>query len=151
MFSRKGVKKIILSKEAKGGIFCLISEPYELIQLDKNHKHSLVKKIENYLNGDIVTFSDPVDTAGATKFQQKVWNVTRDIPYGETRSYAWISQRLGYNKRAARAVGQALGKNPIPIIIPCHRVIGSGRNLVGFSLGLELKKYLLDLECRKSN
>jgi methylated-DNA-[protein]-cysteine S-methyltransferase len=74
-----------------------------------------------------------------------VWEITRLIPYGETRSYAWVAEQIG-QPRAVRAVGQALGKNPLPIIIPCHRVITSNGKLGGFGGGLEMKKRLLSLE-----
>ncbi len=82
-----------------------------------------------------------------TQFQKAVWRATAGIPYGETRSYAWVAKRIG-NPRAVRAVGQALGANPVPIIIPCHRVIGSSGKLCGFAGGLALKQRLLELENR---
>ena len=149
LYSPRGIKKIMLSQKAKSDILRQAGEPYDLVE-QNHHLEGLIKRLENYLNGDVVTFSDNLDIAGATKFQQKVWNVTRSIPYGETRSYAWVSEKLGYNKRATRAVGQALGRNPVPIIIPCHRVIGSSGSLVGFSMGLGLKEHLINLEYRKS-
>jgi methylated-DNA-[protein]-cysteine S-methyltransferase len=74
-----------------------------------------------------------------------VWEKTRLIPYGKTRSYSWVAEQMG-KPRAVRAVGQALGKNPLPIIIPCHRVIANNERLGGFSGGVEWKRYLLDLE-----
>ncbi len=80
-----------------------------------------------------------------TRFQKAVWRATAGISYGETRSYAWVAKKIG-NPRAVRAVGQALGANPVPIIIPCHRVIGSSGKLCGFADGLGMKKMLLELE-----
>jgi len=80
-----------------------------------------------------------------TTFQQAVWRAAMAIPYGETRSYSWIAKRIK-NPKAGRAVGQALGVNPIPIIIPCHRVIDATGGLGGFSGGLGMKKRLLALE-----
>ena len=106
----------------------------------------LCLRLVDYLNGCKINFPDTLDTSHATKFQKQVWELTRTIPYGETRSYAWVSEKLGFEKRAVRPVGYALGRNPLPIIIPCHRVIGSNGHLVGFSAGLGLKKYLLNLE-----
>jgi len=151
LYSHRGINKIMLSQESKADVLRLAGKPYDLVEhIDNNHHlDDLIKRLEDYLDGEVVTFSDNLDIADATKFQQKVWDVTRSIPYGETRSYAWVSEKLGYDKRAARAVGRALGRNPVPIIIPCHRVIGSNGSLVGFSVGLGLKEHLLNLECRK--
>ncbi|MCK4262862.1 MAG: MGMT family protein, partial [Dehalococcoidia bacterium] len=81
----------------------------------------------------------------ASPFQRSVWDVCQSIPYGETRSYAWVAGKLGL-PRAARAVGQALARNPVPIIVPCHRVIGSDGELVGFGGGMDLKRLLLRIE-----
>ena len=80
-----------------------------------------------------------------TEFQIKVWKALTEIPYGETRSYKDIAISIG-NEKACRAVGMANNKNPIPIIIPCHRVIGANKKLVGYAGGLDLKERLLDLE-----
>ena len=82
---------------------------------------------------------------GGTPFQAKVWNLLREIPRGETINYGELARRAG-NPKAARAVGAANGQNPIPIIIPCHRVIGSNGKLTGYAGGLEAKKKLLELE-----
>ena len=80
-----------------------------------------------------------------TEFQQKVWKALLDIPYGETRSYGEIARAIG-NPKASRAVGMANNRNPIAIIIPCHRVIGSTGKLVGYGGGLDKKEFLLNLE-----
>ena len=103
------------------------------------------KLLGKYFSGERVSFDVPLDLSYYTRFQQAVWKAAAEIPYGETRSYAWIAKRIK-KPRAARAVGQALGANPIPIIIPCHRVISSAGTLGGFSGGLGMKKKLLDLE-----
>jgi methylated-DNA-[protein]-cysteine S-methyltransferase len=105
----------------------------------------LPQRLERYSGGERIIFNDTVDLDNATPFQRAVWKATRAIPYGETRSYEWIAQRVGKPK-AARAVGQALKSNPFPIIVPCHRVIGKDGSLTGFSAGIELKKRLLDME-----
>ncbi len=104
--------------------------------------------LRSYLSGERVLFDLPLDMRYYTQFQKAVWEATGMIPYGETRSYAWVAKEIG-NPRAVRAVGQALGANPVPIIIPCHRVIGSSGKLCGFAGGLALKQKLLDLENRK--
>lgn len=80
-----------------------------------------------------------------TSFQQKVWRAIAEIPRGETRSYAWLAQRIGQPK-AVRAVANACGANPIPVIIPCHRVIASDGGIGGFSMDIELKRRLLAME-----
>ena len=89
-------------------------------------------------------FDLPLNATGTT-FQQSVWRALADIPYGELRSYRDIAQTIG-NPAAVRAVGAANGRNPLPIVVPCHRVIGSNGTLTGFAGGLETKKYLLQLE-----
>jgi len=98
-----------------------------------------------YFSGHRVTFPDELDLSGATAFQREVWEVTRLILYGETRSYAWVAEQIR-KPQAVRAVGQALGRNPLPTIIPCHRVITSDGKLGGFSDGVEMKRHLLGLE-----
>jgi methylated-DNA-[protein]-cysteine S-methyltransferase len=106
---------------------------------------ALPERIKDYLNGKLVSFPDKLDLSEASPFQKKVWQVDRSIPYGETRTYAWVANQLGMPK-AARAVGQALAKNPLPIIIPCHRVICSSGDLGGFSGGIGWKQRLLEIE-----
>ncbi|MBI2852222.1 MAG: methylated-DNA--[protein]-cysteine S-methyltransferase [Chloroflexi bacterium] len=105
----------------------------------------LIKRLTVYFGGSRVLFHDRLDLGDATPFQRKVWEAARLIPYGETRSYRWVAERIG-RPGAARAVGQALAKNPLPIIIPCHRVVASSGELGGFSGGLQMKDRLLRLE-----
>ena len=105
----------------------------------------LIQRLRIYFGGGKAAFPDELDLSGATPFQRRVWEVTRLIPYGETRSYAWVAQQVD-NPGAARAVGQALGRNPLPVIIPCHRVIASDGRLGGFGGGVEMKRRLLRLE-----
>ncbi len=106
---------------------------------------NLIQRLRLYFSGCKVTFTDQLDLSGATPFQCQVWQITRLIPYGQTRSYAWVAEQIG-KPRAMRAVGQALSRNPLPIIIPCHRVITSQGKLSGYSGGVEWKGYLLNLE-----
>jgi len=101
--------------------------------------------LNRYLKGEKVDFDVDIDISGESQFTQKVLRELRKIPYGKVRSYLWIGKRMGH-AMAARAVGQAVGRNPIPIIIPCHRVIREDGSLGGFSLGEEIKKRLLLLE-----
>lgn len=102
------------------------------------------KELQAYLDGNLKKFSVPIKAEG-TEFQSKVWKALRDIPFGETRSYKDIAIEIG-NPKAYRAVGNANGKNPLLIIVPCHRVIGTGGDMGGFSYGVQLKRTLLELE-----
>ncbi|KYQ84321.1 glycosyltransferase [Acinetobacter sp. NRRL B-65365] len=117
----------------------------ELIE-DRQHPmlHKVKQQLEEYFAGQRQQFDLPLDFQG-TAFQQQVWQALLNIPYGETRSYKEIAVQLG-NEKAVRAVGAANGKNPISIIAPCHRVIGSSGALVGFAGGLDKKQILLSLE-----
>lgn len=103
-----------------------------------------VRQIREYLGGKRKSFDLPIAPSG-TEFRQKVWSALQSVPYGETRSYKEIAVQIG-NENACRAVGMANNKNPLPIIIPCHRIVGSDGKLVGYAGGLEIKEYLLNLE-----
>lgn len=106
----------------------------------------IVSQLDEYFDGTRKVFDLPIEPEG-TEFQKKVWKSLIEIPYGETKSYGEIAKIIG-NDKAARAVGMANNKNPIAIIIPCHRVIGANGKLVGYAGGLELKEKLLELEKR---
>ena len=101
-------------------------------------------ELAEYFAGTRTVFAVPLDMAG-TPFQVNAWRALTQIPYGETISYGEQASRLG-NPKASRAVGAANGRNPISIVVPCHRVIGSTGSLTGFAAGVSAKKYLLDLE-----
>ncbi len=104
--------------------------------------------LERYFYGERVSFSGvPLDLVCGTAFQQDVWRKLMEIPYGEVRSYGWVAREMG-RPRAVRAVGGACGQNPLPPIVPCHRVVGSRGKLTGYSGpgGISLKKRLLELE-----
>lgn len=102
------------------------------------------EELEEYFQGKRREFDLPLNPAG-TEFQKKVWEALRTIPYGETRSYGEIAVQVG-NPKAFRAVGMANHKNPIAIMVPCHRVIGKNGSLTGYAGGLDFKKKLLELE-----
>jgi methylated-DNA-[protein]-cysteine S-methyltransferase len=106
-----------------------------------------IRQLRAYFAGDLETFNLPLAPAGTT-FQLAVWRDLCEIPYGKTISYGELARRLG-NPKACRAVGLANGSNPIPIVIPCHRVIGSNGKLTGYGGGLLLKEKLLALERRQ--
>ena len=103
-------------------------------------------ELQEYLDGRRTRFSVPLDLRG-TPFQQQVWQALRSIPYGETRSYMDIARAVG-RPMASRAVGGAVGSNPVSIIVPCHRVIGANGTLTGYAGGLDRKRALLSLETR---
>ncbi|MGH9743429.1 MAG: methylated-DNA--[protein]-cysteine S-methyltransferase, partial [Candidatus Acidiferrum sp.] len=113
---------------------------------DERPFKEVMRQLEAYFEGKLREFDLPLMIEG-TEFQQLVWSNLRKIPYGETVSYGQIARQIG-RPEASRAVGLANGSNPIPIIIPCHRVIGSNGDLTGFGGGLPVKKKLLALESR---
>jgi methylated-DNA-[protein]-cysteine S-methyltransferase len=118
------------------------------LEEDRNHPvlREAERQLSDYFAGKRETFSLKLDFAG-TDFQKKVWNALTTIPFGQTRSYGQIARQIGHPK-AVRAVGAANGRNPISIIAPCHRVIGSNGKLTGFAGGLKAKAALLEMETK---
>jgi len=106
-----------------------------------------IAELGEYFEGTRTAFDVPLAPAG-TPFQQSVWRALREIPYGSTTTYGALARQLGYDLTASRAVGLANGRNPIGIIIPCHRVIGADGSLTGYAGGLPRKRWLLALEAR---
>lgn len=115
---------------------------------DTEFTKTVMMQLKEYLEGNRETFEIPYEVKG-TVFQKKVWKALCDIPYGETRTYKEIAIAVG-NEKASRAVGMANNKNPIAIVIPCHRVIGANGKLVGYAGGLDMKEMLLKLEYKKN-
>ena len=115
----------------------------EIIKDDRKNRN-VVNQLKKYLKGELQRFDCKLDFKG-TPFQKKVWSALAKIPYGRTRSYRDIARAIGHPK-AVRAVGNANGRNSIPLIIPCHRVIESNGGLGGFGHGIKVKKRLLDFE-----
>jgi methylated-DNA-[protein]-cysteine S-methyltransferase len=111
---------------------------------DASAFESVVEQLHEYFEGRLTEFDVPLDMHG-TPFERRVWNALRDIPYGETASYGEVARRIG-QPSASRAVGLANGRNPIAVIVPCHRVIGANGTLTGYGGGLERKQLLLELE-----
>lgn len=150
MKSPVGVLKLVASDKGLAAILWEKDDPRRVrlnpVIEDKNHPMLLEteKQLNDYFAGKLKKFSLKLDFVG-TEFQKKVWKALLTIPFGETRSYGQIAKQIG-NPKAVRAVGAANGKNPISIIAPCHRVIGSDGKLTGFAGGLEAKACLLDIE-----
>lgn len=103
------------------------------------------RQIIAYLAGKRRLLDFPIDLSGGMPFQRRVWRVAQRIPYGRARSYGWVASKVG-GRRYARAVGAALGANPVPLLVPCHRVLAHDGSLGGFSGGLAVKRRLLELE-----
>lgn len=116
----------------------------ENVYTERPFRH-IRKDLDRYFNGEKVKFRAEIDTSALKPFTRKVLDELSDIPYGELRSYGWIGRRLGY-RNASRAVGQAVGRNPVPIIIPCHRIIRENGTIGGFSSGIGIKEKLLSIE-----
>jgi methylated-DNA-[protein]-cysteine S-methyltransferase len=147
------VGKLLLAAEAQGLRLVSFESSKRATPVQPDWKENkapfaeVIRQLRAYFDGELREFDLPLAPEG-TAFQLRVWNSLRTIPYGETISYGQLAQRIG-NPKAVRAVGLANGCNPIPIIIPCHRVIGSDGSLTGFGGGLPNKKKLLALESRQ--
>lgn len=102
-------------------------------------------ELQTYFKGQPIDFTAKLYTVQGTAFQETVWAAVRAIPYGQTQSYGAIAARIGKPK-AYQAIGQCVGANPLPIVVPCHRVVGADGSLTGFAYGLGTKRFLLDLE-----
>jgi methylated-DNA-[protein]-cysteine S-methyltransferase len=145
-----GKLKLVASEKALVAILWEKDNPrrVRLTELVANDRHPILveaeRQLSEYFAGKRKMFSVALDMRG-TRFQQDVWETLLAIPFGQTRSYGQLAKQLG-NPRATRAVGAANGRNPISIIVPCHRVIGSSGKLTGFAGGLEVKAQLLSLE-----
>lgn len=144
------VGKLLLAADESGLRFLLFAEGRTPPRIEPDWKHGSkllqepMRQLGAFFAGELHRFDLPLAPQG-TEFQKRVWNALLDIPFGETTSYGELARRLG-NPTASRAVGLANGSNPIAIIIPCHRVIGSNGKLTGYGGGLPNKRWLLDFE-----
>ncbi|HEU5408003.1 MAG TPA: methylated-DNA--[protein]-cysteine S-methyltransferase [Nitrospira sp.] len=145
--SPKGIQAIVLPKRSKRAVeFDLKSQSNGPLQQGESARLEAARhQLLDYLSGRRNTFDVPLDLSQGTSFQRKVWRTLRLVPYGKLRSYQWIAARVG-GRHYARAVGNAVGANPIPIVIPCHRIVAHDASLGGFSGGLDMKRKLLSLE-----
>jgi len=139
--SSGGLRRVILPLKTKNELEKIIGHHADVYD---DSLSDVLYRLGLYFEGKSVEFNDRLDLSGASPFQRRVWEEARNVTYGTTASYGQLAKRL--NCKSSRAVGQALGKNPLPVIVPCHRIIGSNGDLTGFAGGLKLKKYLLQLE-----
>jgi O-6-methylguanine DNA methyltransferase len=141
-----GLAVIEFPVESKNAFRSSLSRRFENADIVENEKAlgEARRQIEEYLQGRRTSFTLPIDLR-VTTFQRRVLKEVAKIPFGKTLSYGEVARRIG-KPQGARAVGSALHRNPIPLVIPCHRVIGSDGSLVGFGGGVHLKAYLLDFE-----
>lgn len=140
-----GIAKLKASESGITEIKFNISDQNDAPGTPNEHIKQAISELEEYFHGSLTSFNVSLDLSAGSTFYQRVWNALVKIPYGKTTSYKQLSIDLG-NVKAIRAVGTANGRNPIPIIVPCHRVIGSDGSLTGYAYGLEMKQRLLQLE-----
>ena len=144
-----GICRVVLSIKKESEFIETLKTIYYSPKKQRCQLSEIEKEFHLYFSGKLKKFTFKVDLRQGTSFQQRVWEKLKAIPFGKTRSYQWLATEICQPK-ACRAVGNANGKNPTPIIIPCHRVIQKNGSLGGFTGGTHLKKYLLELE-KKSN
>lgn len=137
-YTPRGIASVVFPRSggARSGVTAKNTPPFI---------HKFSRQLKLYADGKPVRWSVPVDLSAGTNFQQKVWRALTKIPRGETRSYGWVARKVG-QPGASRAVGAACGANPVPVIVPCHRVIASDGSLGGFGGGLPMKRRLLRVE-----
>jgi methylated-DNA-[protein]-cysteine S-methyltransferase len=121
------------------------SRPSNILLIRRDEFTPARRELSEYFEKGRQEFACRTEFQEGTEFEKKVWQTLREIPYGETRTYKWLAERIG-KPHACRAVGNALGKNPIPIIFPCHRVIETDGSIGGYSLGTDMKRRLLEIE-----
>jgi methylated-DNA-[protein]-cysteine S-methyltransferase len=148
------IDRLVLASDGSAivGVWMANAEPDDRRWLDRRGSDAVLddarRELDAYFAGRLRTFNIPLAPNG-TEFQRRVWSALRDIPFGTTISYADLARRVS-NAAAVRAVGAANGRNPIPVIVPCHRVIGSNGSLTGFGGGLPRKQWLLRHEAAQA-
>jgi O-6-methylguanine DNA methyltransferase len=147
--SSKGIRAIVLPKSSRQAVERALRSGTPLNGRPAAAAGALLRdaqrQVARYLVGASRSLEFPLDLSAGTPFQRRVWRAALRIPYGRARSYQWVASKVGA-KQSARAVGGALGANPVPLIVPCHRVVARDASLGGFSGGLAVKRKLLDLE-----
>jgi methylated-DNA-[protein]-cysteine S-methyltransferase len=143
----KGIDALVLPKSSRQAVLPeLRAAPAELLNGRTSPRLRKARaQLTDYLAGNRQSFDLPLDLSRGTNFQQKVWRALRRVSYGQLRSYRWVAGRVG-GRQYARAVGNAVGANPMPIVIPCHRIVAQDASIGGFACGLPMKRKLLALE-----
>ena len=141
-----GVRKISIPKETKKDFFGWLTRHFDEDQVieNKSRNKEVIDQLTRYFNGKLARFTCGTEQVG-TPFQIRVWRELAKTPYGSTSTYKQLARRLGV-PNGFRAIGRACATNPLPIIVPCHRIIGSGGDLTGYSCGIKTKEFLLRLE-----
>lgn len=145
--SSKGIQAIVLPKRSKRAVESELRAQSDgpVQQGESARLEAARRQLLDYLAGRRNTFDVTLDLSRGTSFQRQVWRTLQRVPYGKLRSYQWIAARVG-GRHYARAVGNAVGANPLPIVVPCHRIVAHDATLGGFSGGLSMKRKLLSLE-----
>lgn len=150
--SEHGIHSIVLPRPSRQAVYDAWLEPHSEHAeptVQNSAEAKLVREVQTQLMAFLANqrreFDFPLDLSRGTPFQRQVWRAILRIPYGRVRSYRWVAERVG-GSHYARAVGNALGANPVPIIVPCHRIVTSEGSLGGFTGGLPVKRKLLQLE-----
>lgn len=145
--TERGIDAVVLPKASRRAVLSELRVPStELPEAQASSRlQEAQTQLIDYLSGTRRSFDLPLDLSRGTGFRQKVWRTLLRIPYGRLRSYQWVAARVG-GRQYARAVGNAVGANPVPILIPCHRIVAHDMSLGGFSCGLPAKRKLLTLE-----
>jgi len=143
----KGINAVVLPKASRQAVLSELGLPSAKLREGRTSPRlrEAQAQLTGYLAGTRRSFDLPLDLSRGTSFQQKVWRTLRRIAYGRLRSYQWVAARVG-GRQYARAVGNAVGANPMPVVIPCHRIVAQDASLGGFSGGLPTKRKLLTLE-----
>src|SRR5712692_4987999 len=141
-----GVCKISVPRETRKDFFSWLEHQFDLDAVvdNKSHNREVIDQLTRYFNGKLAKFTCDVHLVG-TPFQIRVWKELARIPYGTTVTYGQLAKRVGVPK-GLQAMGRATSANPVPIIVPCHRVVGSDGSLVGYSAGIKTKEFLLRLD-----
>ena len=142
-----GICRVVLSLPGEPGFLKILRTLHPSPKRSGDKLASVKEEFHLYFQGMLKQFSCKLDLTSGTRFQQQVWRKLMTIPFGKTRSYQWLARSINRPK-AFRAAGNANGKNPTPVIVPCHRVIRQNGSLGGFTGGTHLKQFLLDLEAR---
>jgi methylated-DNA-[protein]-cysteine S-methyltransferase len=146
--STQGLRLLTLPRHTEPAALRAVLQHYRdaVLAPDDPVLRSIADQVSAFLAGELQEFSVTLDLRGHMPFELSVWAAVARIPYGQTRTYTWVADQVGGGRGAAQAAGAAVGANPVPLVVPCHRVIGADGSLHGFAGGLQMKARLLALE-----